>query len=271
MNFFVTKRILFLGIATFWVVMNYMLWRAEISGHGDDLQVPPDLVWRKILTAPDSSSMTVYQDSRRMGYCELTTSVEQQMAVLEEDKLPPEGLAKHPGYQIHLAGNIALDDFTNRIKFEGRASFNSARKWTDFAVKVSSRTTTVEIHAFATNQVVNLKVFSDSLTFERDITFAQMQDPATLIRTFGGNFAEPLLGAMDLPDLTFTSPDAAQKITWDARRTRVKFGTELVPIYRMETTFLGRNCTMDVSTLGEVLRVQLPGGFTAAIDEWSRP
>src|SRR5579871_4514138 len=148
-----TRRITFIGIVAFWAVMNFMLWRAEISGHGDDLQVPPELVWRKILTAPDSSSMTVYQDSRRMGYCELTTSVEQQMAVLEEDKLPPEGLAKHPGYQIHLAGNIALDYFTNRIKFEGRANFNSARKWTDFWAKVSSRTSTVEIHASTTNQI----------------------------------------------------------------------------------------------------------------------
>ena len=271
MNFFMTKRIIFLGITAFWVVMNCMLWRAEISGHGDDLQVPAELVWRKILTAPDSSSMTVYQDSRRMGYCELTTSVEQQMAVLEEDKLPPEGLARHPGYQIHLAGNIALDDFTNRIKFEGRASFNSARKWSEFAVKISSRTTTVEIHASATNEIVNLKVSGESMTFDRDFTFAELQNPATLVRTFSGNFAEPLLGAMDLPDLAFTSPDMAQKITWDARRTRVKFGTELVPIYRLETTVLGRNCIMDVSTLGEVLRVQLPGGFTAAIDEWSRP
>ena len=266
-----TKRITFLGIVAFWAVMNVMLWRAEITGHGDDLQVPPELVWHKILTAPDSSSMTVYQDTRRMGYCELTTSVEQQMAVLEEDKLPPEGLAHHPGYQIHLAGNIALDDFTNRIKFEGRASFNSARKWTDFAVKISSRTSTVEIHASATNEILNLKVTGDSMTFTRDITFAELQDPSALIRTLGGSFADPLLGVMDLPDLAFASPDTAQKITWDARRTRVKFGTEFVPIYRMETTILGRNCIMDVSTLGEVLRVQLPGGFTAAIDEWSRP
>ena len=75
---------------------------------------------------------------------------------------------------------------------------------------------------------------------------------------------------MELPDLAFTSPDAA-KISWDARRTRVKFGTELVPIYRLETTVLGRNCIMDVSTLGEVLRIDLPGGISARIDEWSKP
>jgi hypothetical protein len=266
-----TKRITFIGIVAFWVVMNTMLWRAEIAGNGDDLPVPADLVWRKILTAPDSSSMTVYQDSRRMGYCELTTSVEQQMAVLEEDKLPPEGLARHPGYQIHLAGNIALDDFTNRIKFEGRASFNSARKWSEVALKISSRTTTIEIHAFATNETVNLRVFGEATTFERDFSFTELQDPATLIRAFSGNFAEPLLGAMELPDLNFTGPGESQKISWDARRTRVKFGSELVPIYRLETSILGRSCIMDVSTLGEVLRVQLPGGFTAAIDEWSRP
>jgi hypothetical protein len=69
-----------------------------------------------------------------------------------------------------------------------------------------------------------------------------------------------------MPDVT-----AAQNIEWDARRTRVKIGTEAVPVYRLETSVLGHPVTVDVSTLGEIMRIELPGDISARIDEWSKP
>jgi hypothetical protein len=44
-----------------------------------------------------------------------------------------------------------------------------------------------------------------------------------------------------------------------------------VPVYRLETSLLGHPVTIDVSTLGEILRVELPGEISARIDEWSKP
>ena len=67
------------------------------------------------------------------------------------------------------------------------------------------------------------------------------------------------------------SSSAIQKIEWDARRTRMKIGSESVPVYRLETSVLGHTVGVDVSTLGEILRVQLPGNFTAIIDELNKP
>ncbi len=64
---------------------------------------------------------------------------------------------------------------------------------------------------------------------------------------------------------------AAQKMEWRARRTRVKIGTEAVPVYRMETSVLGHHVLVDISTLGEILRVELPGDISARIDEWGKP
>ena len=84
-----------------------------------------------------------------------------------------------------------------------------------------------------------------------------------------GNVADTLFGALDLPDLAATS--AAQKLEWRASRTRVKIGTAAVPVYRIETDVLGRDVLMDISTLGEILRVELPGGISARIDEWGKP
>jgi hypothetical protein len=264
-----TSRLTFLGIAAFWVTMNILLWRAEYGSRGGDMPVPFELVWRKILTAPDASSLSVYQNRDRMGYAEFSTSVGQTMATLDEDKLPPEGLVKRAGYQIHLAGNVALGDFTNRLKFDGHVLFDSTRHWQEFNLKITSRFAVVDLHSLATNGVVHVKISGDAVAMERDLTFAELGNPGDLVRAFAGNFADALLGTMELPELT---PEAmGQKLTWDARRTRVKIGTEAVPVYRLETSALGRTVTVDVSTLGEVLRVDLPGGISARIDEWSKP
>ena len=56
------------------------------------------------------------------GFCEFSTSVEQEMAKLDEDRPPPEGLVARAGYQIRLDGNISLGDFTNRVRFDGSRS-----------------------------------------------------------------------------------------------------------------------------------------------------
>jgi len=264
-----TSRLTFLGIVMFWVVMNVFLWRTEYGARGGDTPVPFELVWRKILTAPDASSLSVYQNRERMGYAEFSTSVGQSMAALDEDKPPPEGLVKRAGYQVHLAGNVALGDFTNRLKFDGRVIFNALRKWQEFNLKITSRYAVVELHSIATNENVHVKINGEALAMERDFTFTELQNPSTIVRAFVGNFADALLGTMDVSDLL---PDAgSQQLIWEARRSRVKIGTEAVPVYRLETTALGRTITVDVSTLGEVLRVELPGNISARIDEWSKP
>ena len=79
----------FFLVAVFWVAMNVLLWRAEYGPRNGGMPVPLDLVCRKILTAPDPSSMSVYQDGQRMGFCAFSTSVEQEMAKLNEDQPPP--------------------------------------------------------------------------------------------------------------------------------------------------------------------------------------
>ena len=262
-------RLTFFAIAAFWLTMNVLLWRAEFGMHNGETPVPIELIWRKILTAPDASSLSVFQNRDRTGYCEFSTSIGQEMATVDTDKPPPEGLVKRAGYQIHLAGNITLDNFTNRIKFDGRVQFSDARAWREVNFKISSRTTAVEIHSLATNNLVHLKISSAGEVVEKNLTFAELQNPNTLLRALAGNFADTLFSMMDLPDVA--SASTAQKLEWRASRTRVKIGTEAVPVYRIETDFLGHPVLMDVSTLGEILRVELPGNISARIDEWTKP
>jgi hypothetical protein len=263
-----TARLTFIGIAAFWLTMNVLLWRTEFGSQAGDTPVPVPLVWRKILTAPDSSSLSVYQKGDRTGFFELTTSVGQQMATLDENKLPSENFGIRSGYQLHFAGNISLGDFTNRLKFDGHMQFSPLRHWQEITLKITSRLAVVEIHSVATNQTAHVRISSDLETMERDLTFAELENPNELVRTFAGNSIDLLLGVMDLPDLV--SP-GAQKIEWNARRTRIKIGAESVPVYRLETSALGRDISVDISTLGEILRIQLPDNITAVIDELNKP
>ncbi len=264
-----TARLTFIAIAGFWLTMNVLLWRAEYGSHAGDTPVPVRLVWHKILTAPDASSLSVYEKSDRMGYCEFSTGIGQEMATVDADKLPPENLAKRVGYQIHVAGNVSFGDFTNRLKFDGHLQFSPRREWRELVLKITTRQAVVEIHSLATNQNVHVKITSDGEVLERNLALADLQSPAALLRVFVGNLADPLLGTMDLPDFKTVAGD--RPLAWTANRTRVKIGSEAVPIYRLETTVLGHDIIVDCSTLGEVLRVDLPGNISARIDEWTRP
>jgi len=264
-----TARLTFLAITAFWITMNVLLWRAEFGARGGDTPVPVELVWRKILTAPEPSSLSVYQNGDRTGYCEFSTSVGQQMADLDENKLPPEGFAARAGNQIHLIGNVALGDFTNRMKFDGIVRFSSARQWRELTLKITSRLAVVEIHSLATNRTARVRFTNaGEMLFNRDLAFDELAHPEALVRAVTGGFADALLGAVDFPEIAAGA--AAQKIQWEARLTRVRISREAVPVFRVETRVLDWPVVIDVSTLGEILRVKLPGNIVACIDGWNR-
>jgi hypothetical protein len=263
-------RLTFLVITAFWIAMNVLLWRAEYGSHGAGISVPADLVWRKILTAPDVSSLTVFQDGHKNGFCQFSTSVEQAMAALDEDKLPPEGIVARAGYKIQFDGNVSLGEFTNRLNFAGRLQFSSARAWRELNLKLSSRLAVVEIHSVAADQTVHLKITSDGAIIEHDFTFADLQNPNTLLRALAGNFEGGPLGGLAWPAVPQTPAVLAGNLRWQAHHERLMLGREPVSAYRLETRVLDQPVVIDVSTLGEILRVELPGGISATIDQWGK-
>jgi hypothetical protein len=265
-----SSRVLFLFIAAFWLTMNGLLWRVEYGAHGSGVPVPVDLVWKKILTAPDTSSMNIYQDGERSGFCEFATSVETEMAKLDEDKPPPEGVLARAGYSIHLTGNTSLGEFTNRLRFDARVQFSAKRQWRELNVKLSTHEATVEIHSLATNQTVHVKIAGEGGTVERDLAFDDLRDPAAVLRAFTGNFGGGLFGALDLAVLPAAPAGIAESIRWEAHRARLRLGREPVSAYRLETRVLDHPVTIYVSTLGEILRIELPGGLVATLDEWNK-
>lgn len=259
-----TARLTFIAITVFWLTMNGLLWRAEFGARGGDDEVPSALVWRKILTAPDSSSLTIYQNDDRTGYCEFSTGVGQQMATIDADKPPPEGLVKNAGYQIHLAGSMSFGDFTNRVKFDGGVQFVNPRQWRELNFRINTRELAVEIHSVATNQSLHCRISSQGVVLERDLAFTDLKSPAKIISMFSGGFPLPVIMGLDLPELSNATAEVPE---WTASRIRYKIGTEAVPVYELQSYVLGHKVRMIVSTVGEILRVELPGEVVARVDQ----
>ncbi len=250
--------------------MNVLLWRAEYGPGGGGVPVPADLVWRKILTAPDISSLSIFQNGQRTGFCEFTTGVEQEMAQVDEDKPPPAGFASQAGYQIRLSGNVFIDSFTNQFKFDARAGFTSTRDWRELSLKFSSRFATVKIHSLATNQSISVDISNDDSSFSHVFSFADLQKPDVLLRAFAGDFTSPPTSGFGLLGLPQTS-SLASSIKWEATRDRLMIGREPVSAYRLQTRVLNLPVVIYTSTLGEIMRVELPAGITATVDDWSHP
>jgi len=262
-------RLVFLVIAVFWMVMNVLLWRAEYGSAGEEISVPPELVWRKILTAPDSSALAIYQNGQRAGFCEFSTSVERAMAQLDGDRPPPEGLVSKSGYKLHLDGNISAGELTNRLRFDGYLQFSPTRTWHGLYLRLTMRGGEAEIRSVASEQTVRLKISSEGATFERVIRFADLQNPNAWLGQFSGNAGGGLLDAFGLSGLQVSR--STGDLHWEAHRDRVMIAHEPINAYRLETRVLDRPVVIYTSSLGEILRVELPGGVTAGLDGWNRP
>lgn len=260
-------RLAWFSVVAFWVAMNALLWRAEYGSRGSGIPVPAELVWRKILTAPDASSLTVYQDGKKIGFCQFSTSVEQAMSALEDDKLPPEGLLKRAGYQIRFDGNVSAGSFTNRGTFNGRIQFSSVHAWRELYLKLTAHGSVVELRSVATNQTIQLRIAGDGEVIEHAFTFAELQNPNALWHALAGDLGDGWPGELDLFPLPSGPGVLSGGFHWEARRDRVIIGREPVSVYRLETRVLDHPAVIYISTLGEILRVELPGGVTATLDQ----
>ncbi len=90
-------RAALLSVTLFWLLMNVLLWRAEY-GQRDAARtpVPVAVVWHKMLTAPDTSSLTILHHGKKFGFCHWMTSITGHQPTLAgvqpAPKLAPGGL-----------------------------------------------------------------------------------------------------------------------------------------------------------------------------------
>lgn len=270
-------RTAFLLLAAFWVAMNVLLWKAEYGSRqpGSGL-VPIEVVWAKILTAPDHSSLDIYRDGKKIGFFRWSPNVIEELhaGTVAPETGPPEGMVKRvTGYTLDLDGNVALGDTATRLRGTVHLRLGPDRAWRELHLQFSLRPSVWEIHADAATQTVQIKVEDGVRTFTRTYAVADAQSPQQLLADLGGPWAMWLLNLVGLPatggaalSTSLFSPGSLG-LKWEARQDRTHIGHSPVRVYRLEARVLERYAiVLVVSRAGELLRLELPDDVVAIND-----
>jgi hypothetical protein len=265
------QRLALLTITLFWVMMNVLLWRSEFAGknHAGGL-VPLTVVWRKILTAPDSSSLEITRHGEKIGYCRWSPAEGRTGAGkwLTFDAPAPGGDEAASDYKIDVEGNLLLTGAANQLRFDLSVRFDTNQVWQEFHLRLNLRPGRWEVHSLAADRTVRLRVEDDEGASEHVITFATLADPEALAREF--DVAAPLgaLGALGLQPHAPAGGAFVPGLKWEAREDRISIGHTPVRAYRLEARLLGHyDVVVVLSRVGEILRVELPGDLVLMNDQ----
>ncbi|MGD1084372.1 MAG: hypothetical protein ABSA47_06405 [Verrucomicrobiota bacterium] len=251
------SRLFFFGVTTFWLVMNFLLFRSQWGAHnGFGNSVPVTSVWDKILTAPDNSALEIYDRQERIGFgrWEAGTADSPLISskILAQDYRPGQTAPALTGYGLSFDGSVQFF-VTNHVRFQISLALDTNKVWQEFSLRATMRPQSWEIHAVAALQTVQIKVNDDSGAWEKTMKFSDLQDPQTLL----GDFADPMiLGLLGLNHNLLGGAGAA--IQWEAREDRMQFGQANLRVYRLDSLFLGQRVEVIVSRIGEILRLDLP-------------
>ncbi|HEY2952763.1 MAG TPA: hypothetical protein VGK40_09280 [Verrucomicrobiae bacterium] len=262
------NRVISLLIVVLFVVMNVLLIRSEFGRNPLHSPISTAMVWQKILTAPDNSSLEILHHGKRIGNCTWAPNVGEEMATgkISSDTPPPEGMVKQlTGYSIAFEGNLGLEDYASRLRFDFVLKLSTNHAWQEFTTKLNLRPSTWELRAVAVEERVRLRIEDTAGKTEHVFTFAELQNPESIVREFGGPFLPEVLEAMGLPlrpgRLSATNGPAALSLglEWVARNDWLKVGHEPMRVFRLQARLLGSlQMLIYVSPVGEILRVELP-------------
>lgn len=257
--------------ALFWAMMSFLLWRAEYGPRnaGADA-VPAEMVWRRVLTAPDPSSLSIWQNDQRLGFGHWVTSIGEEMAELEE--APPEGVVgKVRNYQLKFDGNLAWPGEDLRLRFECMMKLATNQAWQEFSLRVSARPQVWEVRVLAADQELRFHTDDGGRKFSRVFHFRELQNPQALVADLAGPAGFGLLAAMGLPAITpvqGNEPPPAPVLHWEASSVHLSIGREPLRVFRLQTRLLDRfSVRIFVSRAGEILRVELPNGIVLKNDQ----
>jgi hypothetical protein len=257
------NRLYFPLIALFWIVMNVLLWRAEFGGGRDfGAAVPTEVVWKKILTAPDDSTLEISVNGKKIGYCRWGANAGEELAtgkISREDYLP-EGMVKRLNrYTIDVEGNVLPGPPAARARFNVHLELSTNHAWREFSVRVATRPSVWTIHAIAADETLDWKHEDETGKWSRTFAFDELRDPRKLLEELAGPVPLALLAP-----LGGGKPEEKLSLglEWEARNDWLKIGHSQVRVYRLQAHLLDRyQIVVIVSRVGEIMRVELPYGL----------
>ena len=255
------SRAFFLFVTAFFVIMNVLLWRAEIAGRNNiGSPVPLETVWQKMITAPDQSALEIRHHGKKLGFCRWIPTIGERKdvdGVVQGDS--PEGMVKETmGYDIDVSGNVALDE-QNRLRFtfDLRLATNSA--WQDFSVRLNLRPSQWEVHSTASQKKLRFVTDDGMRRRERVFTYDDLRNPDKILRELGGPLLPGLLALVGLPLDVKQLTAQASHFKWEARNDWLTMGNARIRVYRLRLNLVDRyEISVLVSRVGEILKVELP-------------
>ena len=244
--------------------MNLLLWRSEYGERsGVSSAVPPTLVWRKILNAPDDSALNVLYRGQRIGYCHMQTGVSGEFSSLEE--APRQGVKAVN--RVRIDGSFSIPEKRGRFRFEADLSLSEDRKWERFKLRVVRRPVEMEIQSEAATELVRVTVTDNESQFERTFTASEFKNPMSLLEGLVDPVAGGLMGGIPAEMMTTRAAADEPLLVWEAREDTLTIAHQSVRVYRLETRVLERYpVAVFVSRAGEILKVELPGGILLVHD-----
>ncbi len=260
------SRIFFLAIVSFWLVMNYLLYRSQWGAHSQlGSEIPPEVVWEKILTAPDTSSLNIYDHNKRVGICHWIANVGNSPVtsnkLIDNDYAPDGADEQVTGYALIFEGNAALAN-SNRLGFEINVDLSTNREWKDFHLRVSVRPDIWDIQAVAATEKVTLRTDDNHTHYTKNLSFSDLRNPEALLSDLGGPAAWAALAGAGIAPSKESASSMAGSVQWQAHEDWINFGHTRARAYRIETALLGNHIRIFTSRVGEILWVELPNGVT---------
>lgn len=258
------SRVVFILVAGFWITMNVLLWQTEFGSRKTGGAVPVPIVWEKILTAADDSSLTVYHDNKLVGACHMQTEVGEEWSKIGDQNLPSGRPGKGRGYRLRLDGSVVIPELTNRFRFEGDLKLDKHRAWQELNSRFTMRPLVWQIHSVAAEKNVQIRMDGGPTPFNLVVKFSELQNPTALTsKLLGASLGELAAEA----GLAWNAPPMEVGVKWEANEDSIRIGRTSVQVYRLHTRLMDRyDVDAIVSRAGEILRVDFPGNFVLIND-----
>jgi hypothetical protein len=258
------KRAFLPAAAVFWAVMMGLLWRSEYgTPQASGTPIPAGLVWEKMLTAPDVSTLQILFQGTNVGFCRWSASAGQETArALTADHVTgaPELVGPPRGYRLDLDGTVSLPEYGVRVSAELTLALDRDLNWQEFQARFKPRPDFYELRALAAERTLSIRASSDGVDYHRVLTFDELRNPQPLLRELGGPLFPAVLASLGLPLTTNIFGRLSLAASWQARQDWLQVGRNRLRVYRLETRLVDRSrLGLCISPVGELLRAELPG------------
>jgi hypothetical protein len=255
--------LVFAALALFWGTMNVWLWESEMGeiGAGGG-RVSTDVVWERILTAPDPSTLEVRYQGKGAGFIHWYPDPGEDAAgrnLLESEAYVPEGMVRAArGYDVRLEGQVQWASLQTRFRFHLQLSLDTNRVWKTLKLEAGSRPAQLTLEARATDRVLEWRLGQGDGALGARLTFDELQDPRNLFRDLDA----PVALALAAPLAQWPASTNLQgALRWEARQGWMPLGNSRIRVYRLRVRLADRHDLVAyVNRAGEILKIELPGG-----------